>query len=90
MREYGSGSEGILERVERILTGRGPVPVRGLSGESGEWNREFGVVVDEASVEICEAKERLYVAYISWAWPVLNGLDFRFVHLETFGSADVA
>ncbi len=53
------GSEGFLECFERGLTRVGPDKWCLLAGESGEGYDDFGVILDEVSVEVGESEERL-------------------------------
>jgi len=41
-------------------------------------------------VEIRKSQERLNFFNLSWLWPVVNGLDFRIVHLQAFRANDKA
>ena len=66
------------------------VPVEGLVllSEAGEWFDYRGIVGDESSVEVGEAKEALDLRDISWLRPFDDGLDFIRVHLDSFRSDD--
>ena len=45
--------------------------------------------MDEPPIEVREPEEGLYISYLPRGWPFHNGLNFLFVHFETFGAQDV-
>jgi len=45
---------------------------------------DFGISVDEITVEIGKAKEGLNVLDFLWCWPILDNLDFVQGHGEAF------
>jgi len=50
--------------------------------EVDEGTSDVGVVRDESSVEVGEAKEGAYVLYFSWGWPFGNSVEFDGIHSE--------
>ncbi len=65
-----------LECFERGLTRVGPDKWCLLAGESGEGYDDFGVILDEASVEVGESEERLDFLDGTRDWPVSNDAGF--------------
>src|SRR5882724_10607905 len=55
-----------------------------LAGKTREWDCDFGISIDEMTVEIGKAKEGLNVLDFSWCWPILDNLDFVWGHGEAF------
>ena len=74
------GKEEMLKGVERGLTRRGPAPGEVLFGEVEEGASDVGVIGDEASVEIGEAKERANVFHLGWSRPTCDSIEFNRVH----------
>jgi len=66
--------------VKSGLTGGGPVPLKVLFGEVNEGVSDVGVVGNELSVEIGEAKERAYILDFSGDWPFGNPVKFDGVY----------
>src|SRR5882724_3290933 len=56
-----------------------------LVGKMREQDCDFGISVNETTVEIGKAKEGLNVLDFSWYWPILDNLDFVWGHGEAFG-----
>src|SRR5882724_5798075 len=56
-----------------------------LVGKTCKWNCDFGISVNEMTVEIGKAEERLNILDFSWYWPILDDLDFVQGHGEAFG-----
>src|SRR5882724_4197261 len=46
-----------------------------LVGEMHKWNCDFGISINEMTVEVGKAKERLNILDFSWYWPILDDLD---------------
>jgi len=67
------------------LAGRGPVPLEVFLGEVDEGAGDVGVVGDESSVKVGEAKEGLYVLHFSGGGPFGNSIKFDRVHGELTG-----
>ena len=85
MSEDWSRSEGLLQEVESRVTIIGEVPRSIFAGKSCEGNDDVGVVMNEATVEVCESKERLDVLNFLQFQPVRNGLNFIHGHKESIG-----
>ncbi|KIN95468.1 hypothetical protein M404DRAFT_165636, partial [Pisolithus tinctorius Marx 270] len=81
--------EGILEVEESRVALLGKVPRSTLLCEASEWNDNVGVVINELSVEICEAKERLDVSHLLWLRPVVDFLNLLSRHGETRGRKNI-
>src|SRR5882724_5674539 len=62
----------------------GEMPGGTLAGKTHEWNCDFGVSINETTVEIGKAEEGLNVLDFSWNWPILDNLDFVWGHGEAF------
>ncbi|KIO06650.1 hypothetical protein M404DRAFT_138594 [Pisolithus tinctorius Marx 270] len=90
MSEDRSGAEGILQAEESGAALLGKVPRSTLSCEASEWNDNVRVVINESSVEICEAKERLDVLHLLQLRPVTDCLNLLGRHGETRGRENVA
>src|SRR5882724_13308997 len=54
----------------------GEMPRNTLAGKTRERDCDFGISVNETTVEIGKAEERLNVLDFSWYWPILDYLDF--------------
>ncbi|KIO08845.1 hypothetical protein M404DRAFT_133174 [Pisolithus tinctorius Marx 270] len=89
MSENRSGAEGILQVEESGAALLGKVPRSTLSREASEWNDDVGVVINEASVEIGEAKEGLDVSHLLWLRPVTDCLNLLSGHGETGGRKNI-
>src|SRR5882724_5493920 len=55
-----------------------------LAGKTHEQNCDFGISVNEMTVEIGKAKEGLNVLDFLWNWPILDDLDLVRGHGEAF------
>ncbi|KIO04664.1 hypothetical protein M404DRAFT_142788, partial [Pisolithus tinctorius Marx 270] len=84
-----SGAEGILQAEESRAALLGKVPRSTLLREASEWNDDVGVVINESSVEICEAKERLDVLHLPRLRPVVDCLNLLSGHGETGGRKNI-
>ncbi|KIO10900.1 hypothetical protein M404DRAFT_128813, partial [Pisolithus tinctorius Marx 270] len=84
-----SGAEGILQAEESGAALLRKVPRSTLSCEASEWNNDVGVVINESSVEICEAKERLDFSHLPWLRPVVDCLNLLSGHGETGGRKNI-
>ena len=62
------------------MAGRGPIPREVFLGEVEERARDIGVIRDEASVEIGEAKERANIFHLGWSRPTCDSVEFNRVH----------
>ena len=78
--ENGFGEEEAFEGIEGGLARRGPVPGEVLLGEIKEGAGDIGVVRDEASVEIGEAKERANIFHLGWGRPARDPVKFDWIH----------
>jgi len=76
MCEDQSLGKSLLEGVECGVSLGIPVPRRILAGEASEGHNNVGIVEDEMSVEVGEAKEGLNLLEILWSWPLENSIDF--------------
>jgi len=74
-----------FESVERGLAGGSPIPLEILFCEVDEGMSDIGVVRDESSVEVGEAKEEVYILDFSWGWPFGNSVKFDGIHSELAG-----
>ncbi|KIN96039.1 hypothetical protein M404DRAFT_164331 [Pisolithus tinctorius Marx 270] len=83
MSENRSRAEGILQVEESGPALLGKVPRSTLSHEASEWNDDVRVVINESSVEICKAEERLDVSHLPWLRPVMDCLNLLSRHGET-------
>ena len=79
------GCECFLERVERMPAVRGEISWGILSREARERDHNVRVIIDEAMVEIGEAKERLNVLHFSRLGPVVNDINFILSHRQASG-----
>ena len=70
----------MLKGVERGLAGRRPVPREVLLGEVEERASDVGVIRDETSIEIGEAKERVDIFHLGWSRPTCDPVEFNRVH----------
>jgi len=62
----------------------GEMPGGTLAGKTCERDCDFGISVNETTVEIGKAEEGLNVLDFSWNWPILDNLDFVWGHGEAF------
>ncbi|KIO14029.1 hypothetical protein M404DRAFT_121148, partial [Pisolithus tinctorius Marx 270] len=84
-----SRAEGILQVEESRAALLGKVPRSTLLHEASEWNDDVRVVVNESSVEICKAKERLDVSHLPQLRPVTDCLTLLSRHGETGGRKNI-
>ena len=84
----GLGEEKAFEGVEGGLAGRGPVPGEVLFGEVKEGTSDVGVVRNEPSVEVGEAKERVDIVHFSWCGPICDAIELNGVHGQLAGFDD--
>src|SRR5882724_11458928 len=61
-----------------------------LAGKTCERDCDFGISIDEMTVEIGKAEEGLDVLDFSWYWPILDNLDIVRGHGEAFGRQHVS
>jgi hypothetical protein len=52
-----------------------------FSSKVKEWPGEFGVVLDESSIEVTEAKEFLDIFNGFGSWPIVDCFKFDWVYL---------
>ena len=90
MRENRSGGKGRLERFKGFSSVVSEVPFDSFASESSERNDDIGVIGDEATIEIGEAKEGLDVLHLSGFRPILDGLDLSGIHLQAIFGQDKA
>src|SRR5882724_842733 len=62
----------------------GEMPGGTLAGKTCEWDCNFGISINETTIEIGKAEEGLYVLDFSWYWPILDNLDFVRGHGKAF------
>src|SRR5271155_2491492 len=79
------GGECMFQGLERGLAVSIPNKRRVLPGKKKEVTNNIRVFVDEATVKVCEAEKGLYVLYISWGGPRLDGVEFFGVHMDARG-----
>src|SRR5882724_10288177 len=60
------------------------MPGATLAGKVHKQNCDFGISVNEMTVEIGKAKEGLNILDFSWCWPILDDLNFVWGHGEAF------
>ena len=84
-----SGSEGLLQVLEGGASLIGEEERGTLTGEAGQRNDDVGVVVDEATIEVSEAQERLNVLHVARFRPVLNDFDLSRRHRQTTRGKDI-
>ena len=77
-----------FESVERSLASRGPVPLEVFLSEVNEGTDDVGVVWNESTVEVGEAKEGAYVLDFCWGWPLGDPIEFDRVHGQLSGFDD--
>ncbi|KIO14405.1 hypothetical protein M404DRAFT_120976 [Pisolithus tinctorius Marx 270] len=87
--ENRSGAEGILQAEESGVALLRKVPRSTLSHEASERNDDVGVVINESSVEVCKAEERLDVSHLPQLRPVTNCLNLLSRHGETGGRKNI-
>ncbi|KIN94149.1 hypothetical protein M404DRAFT_169006, partial [Pisolithus tinctorius Marx 270] len=81
--------EGILQAEEGGATLLGKVPRSTLLHEASEWNDDVGLAINESSVEVCKAKERLDVSHLLQLRPVTDCLNLLSRHGETRGRKNI-
>ena len=78
--EDGFRKEETFKGVKGGLASGGPIPREILLSEVKERASDIGIVGDELSVEIGEAKERANVFHLSWCGPTCDTIEFDGVH----------
>ncbi|KIO01228.1 hypothetical protein M404DRAFT_150889, partial [Pisolithus tinctorius Marx 270] len=81
--------EGILQAEESGAALLRKVPRSTLLHEASEQNDNVRVVINESSVEVCEAEERLDVSHLPWLRPVTDCLNLLSGHGETGGRKNI-
>ena len=76
MREDWSLGKSLLEGAEQGVGLGIPVPRCVFAGEASKGYDDVGIVEDEMSVEVGEAKEGLNLLEILRSWPLENSIDF--------------
>ena len=66
------------------------VPRGTLVGKTHEWNSDFGISINETTVKVGEAEERLNILDFSGFRPILDYLDFVLGHGEAFGRQHIS
>src|SRR5882672_6069716 len=55
-----------------------------------EWNGDFGISINEMTVKVGKAEERLNILDFLGFWPILDYLDFVLGHGEAFGRQHIS
>ena len=63
----------------------GKMPKGTLAGKTRKRNCDFGITVNETTVEVGKTEERLNILDFSRDWPILDDLDFVWGHSKAFG-----
>jgi hypothetical protein len=80
VQEYRSCSESIL-KIDECFTGfLGKLEGNGFTSKMSKGNDNFGVVIDESSIEVRKPKERLNILDSTGFGPILDDLDLCLVH----------
>lgn len=79
----------VLESLKGFLTSIEEVPCCTFLSESGEWNDDVGVPINETLVKVTETQKELNILDILGFWPVQDCLDFVRGHLEALRTEDV-
>ena len=90
VRKHRGGSESLFQSIESGTAGVGEIPDSGFPRESGERNHDGGVVVDETTIEVCEAEEGLDVFDFPRFGPLLYDFDLVFGHLKSARREDIS
>jgi len=61
-----------------------------LVGKMHMWNGDFRISMNEMTVKVGEAEERLNILDFPWYGPILNNLDFVWGHCEAFRGQHVS
>ena len=85
-----SGSKCFFESGKGFPAIVGKVLHYTFPSKSGEWDYDARVILYEASVEITESEERLYVFDIPRFWPFQDCLDFVRGHPEALGGKNIS
>jgi hypothetical protein len=85
MSENRCRGESILECAECRVTGFADAPWSTLANKSSQRSDYVGIIIDKATVEICETKEGLNVLDFMRLRPVLYSLHFIQRHGKTGG-----
>ena len=83
MHEYGCSGKCFLKRSKSCACLVGKLECNFFAGESGERYNNVGIVENEATLKISEAKEGLHILHFSQLGPILNYLNFRLVYGES-------
>ena len=78
--EDGFGQEWVFQGLKGGLARGGPVPRQVLLGEVNERVGDIGVVRDESTIKVGEAKEGAYIPDFGWDRPAGNAVEFDGVH----------
>ena len=84
MAEYRGSGKCCLELLKGCCFGLAKAPWCHFSAKVSEWVCDFQVPIDELSVKVGEAQERLYITHIAGLRPCLDGGDFSLVHFQAF------
>ena len=80
VQEYRSSSESVLQIDECFMDLLGELERDGFASKTGKGNDNFGIVIDESSIEVRKPEERLNVLDSLGFGPVLDDLDLGLVH----------
>ena len=81
-RSYG---EGLFKCFKGGMALTGEVPRGTLAGKTCKQNCDFGISMNETTVEVGEAEEGLNILDSLWYGPILDDLEFVWGHDEAFG-----
>src|SRR5882672_1374104 len=68
----------------------GEVPGGTLVGKTHKWNSDFGVTINEMTIEVCKTGKGLNILYFPGLGPILDDLDFVWGHGEAFGRQHIS
>ena len=67
--------ERFLEKLKCLSCGVQEGPGDAFLSKAGQWNSDFGIIVDETAIEVEETQEQLQFPLVSWYFPFSSGLD---------------
>jgi len=88
--EYWGSGECFFEYVEGFVGLLHELIRDPLTSETSEGDYDIGVVENETSIEIGEAKKGLNILYFPWLGPILYDLNLCLVHGESLGRQNVS
>src|SRR6266511_1479444 len=83
MREYGRSGKCFLKCSKSCVCLVGKLECKSFVGEVGERYNNIGIVENEVTVKVSEAKEGLHILHFLQLRPILNYLNSRLVHGES-------